>query len=200
MYANIIQDFSVLKYAISIGLISDLVRRRAKDPTPLAYHCAELCSAMNALLAGPQQPSRQTIIMHGIVALALTNLMMGKYQEWHIHMKGLRSLIPDQKPLPPSLQWLAVSVKVDPDPLMEQSYILWSELLSRPVPMWRLQNAMVHHQASKPRHASLVAAKRSPRLDAAIEEFAFPRCIECAMRIALLMYAKKMSSYQGGLV
>lgn len=74
IYASIMQDLSLLKCTISIGIINDVVHRRAEDPQTVAFHCAKLNGAINALFARPKEQSRQIIIVHGIIALALTNV------------------------------------------------------------------------------------------------------------------------------
>ncbi|KAH8645705.1 hypothetical protein BX600DRAFT_556115 [Xylariales sp. PMI_506] len=275
-YKDIIQDESLLPCVVSIGTVNEVVRHRTTDAAASAYYCAHLCATINALIQAPQNRSREVVIMHGIVALALLSLMMEDYGQWHIHMKGLQTLMTRAgDSLPRNLKWLAIrtdligscelavrpyismegchpsrviniakhvradfetsvrrtlsscchdasletfisiallchtmrpsqggSATLDQDSLMERTYTLWSELLSWPIPMWELQKYIPAHDASQngdpwlrdtaPEHVSL------PESVAAAYEF--PQCIETAMRLALLLYAKTMVPYHADLI
>lgn len=91
-YYLVINDLAALHCVLMCGTMFESIAKGEMSSKDLSYHISKVCSIINRQL--DNSPKRVgSITLECITTLALMGNYIGRYDHWHVHMKGLQKMI-----------------------------------------------------------------------------------------------------------
>ncbi|KAJ6164071.1 hypothetical protein N7470_002743 [Penicillium chermesinum] len=91
----LLSDPLALDCTLSICALFNLLENGKQDSAESPFHCSKLCALANQILSSDEtgSPARQMLIIQPVSSLAIIAGLVGNYNDWYLHMQGLKSLV-----------------------------------------------------------------------------------------------------------